>query len=62
MALPAWVESERDPPDGGVCLTARDRWRCSQMKRVTDDKCMSSESYKCDRCGATISLDYDEMR
>lgn len=62
MALPGWSSRERDPPDGGVCWNDRARWQCSQMKRDPADKDMSAEWYKCERCGATISLDYDEMR
>jgi hypothetical protein len=45
-----------------VCSTARESWDCPNMKPVEGDADMQYEHYKCDVCGRTMRLDYEEMK
>ena len=43
-----------------VCKTDRESWTCKNMKEYGDD--MDCERYRCDVCGRTMKLYYDEMK
>jgi len=43
-----------------ACRTERESWDCKNMKEYGDD--MDCERYRCDVCGRTMKLYYDEMR
>ncbi len=49
---------EQKPP----CTTKRETWSCPNMKPVEGDTDMQYEHYRCAVCGATMSLDYEEMK
>jgi hypothetical protein len=51
-----------DETPSSQCKTARESWRCPNMKPRDDDRDMSGEHYECKVCGRTMFLDYDEMR
>ena len=44
------------------CTTKRDTWDCPNMKPVEGDMDMNYEHYRCAVCGATMKLDYEEMK
>ena len=43
-----------------ACRTERESWYCKNMKEYGDD--MDCERYRCDVCGRTMKLYYDEMK
>lgn len=44
------------------CESARESWRCPNMKGVEGDLDMEYERYECKVCARSMKLDYDEMR
>lgn len=44
------------------CSSERQSWTCKNMKPVNGDMDMHYEHYKCEVCGRTMALDYDEMK
>jgi len=54
---PAIHAKERPP-----CTTPQQSWSCKNMKAVPGDMSMDYEYYKCDVCGKTMNLDYEEMK
>lgn len=49
-------------PEIKICATERDSWTCPNMKEKEGDTSMTHEHYKCEVCGRTMAIDYDEIR
>ena len=60
MSLSTWDEDKTLGTK--PCATARESWKCPNMKPVENDTSMTHEHYECKVCGKRVALDYDEMR